>query len=73
LRVTTEASDDCNEIDAVYSVDCPQRGRLAIDACVACPQSGRIRYHHRGRGLMVIECTYIDSPNQRTLKLVRFE
>jgi len=69
LRVTTERIDGSDEPSLAYLVDCPRRGCVGIDVCVACPESGRIRYHRRGRGPIAIECTHVGLPSRPKPKL----
>jgi CBS domain-containing protein len=76
LRVVTEAIDagreavdGSDETILAYWVDCPRRGRVGIDVCVACPEGGRVRY--RGsRGPVSIECKHVSLPRQPKLRLV---
>jgi len=75
LRVVTEPIEGGNEaIDSnndpilAYWVDCPRRGRVGLDVCIACPEGGRVRY--RGsRGPVSIECAHVSLPSRPTLKL----
>jgi CBS domain-containing protein len=75
LRVVTEPIEGSNEsIDGssepimAYWVDCPRRGRIGIDVCIACPEGGRIRY--RGsRGPVSIECKHVSLPSKPKPKL----
>ena len=69
----TEPVEDREDSIEAYTVDCPRRGYVGLDVCVACPESGRVRYHRRGKGPITIECSYVKRPNAPKLRLVESE
>ena len=70
LRVVTEPVEGCDDPPILaYWVNCPRRGRIGIEVCIACPEGGRVRY--RGsRGPIAIECKFSSVPSKPKLELV---